>query len=103
MGYSTWGRKESDMTESLSTHGSMYNSTVILTGVNDSGREYNPMGRMTLVRRVDLSGRGVGYDQSEASLESTGAQQPHQRPRPHGNEGFSWSNPGVTRGPISLL
>ena len=30
----------------------MYNSTVILTGVNDSGREYNPMGRMTLVRRV---------------------------------------------------
>ena len=60
------------------------------------------MGRMTLVRRVGLSGRGVGYDQSEASLESTGAQQPHQRPRPHGNEGFSWSNPGVTRGPISL-
>ena len=61
------------------------------------------MGRMTLERTVGLSGRGMGYDQSEASLESTGTQHPHQRPRPPGNEGFSWTNPGVTRGPISLL
>ena len=74
-----------------------------MTGVNDGGREYNPTGRMTLVRRVGLNGRGMGYDHSEASLESTGTQQPHQRPRPPGNEGFSWSNPGVTRGRISLL
>ena len=61
---------------SVFLNGSIYNFMVIWTGVNDNGRKNNPMGRMTLVRWVRLSDRGVGYGQSEASLESTLTQQP---------------------------